>query len=104
MLFGASKATFTAQLNSAMSQSPSLKKTTREKIFDVVLRTFEELTGHPTTEKVKKRIEKKSRKLANTLVTLLKKDVRKQEKVTKKSAPKEKKAKSAKVKKIIASN
>lgn len=87
-----------------MSKAPSLKKTTRDKIFDVVLKTFEELTGHQAEEKVKKRIEKKSRKLSNAIVELLKKDVRKQEKLAKKSQPKEKKSKSGKGKKAIITN
>lgn len=70
----------------------SIKKTTREKIFNVVLKTFEELTGHQATDKAKKQIEKKSKKLSRTIVELLKKDVRKQEKLKKAAEPKAKKA------------
>jgi hypothetical protein len=79
-----------------MSKTPSLKKTTREKIFTVVLKTFEELIGHPATDKVKKRIEKKSHKLSGTIVTLLKKDVRKAEKLKKTQEPKAKKVSKSK--------
>lgn len=87
-----------------MSKAPSLKKTTRDKIFDVVLKTFEELTGHQAEEKVKKRIEKKSHKLSRTIVGLLKKDVRKQAKLAKKSQPKVRKIKTGKGKKAIVTN
>jgi RNase P/RNase MRP subunit POP5 len=61
--------------------STSIKKVTREKVFQVVLKTFEELTGHPATGKAKSRIKKKSKKLSRTLVDLLKKDARQQEKL-----------------------
>ena len=88
----------------AMSKAPSFKKTTRDKIFEVVLKTFEELTGHQAEEKVKKQIEKKSRKLSRTIVELLKKDVRKQEKLAKKSQPKVKKIKASKGQKAVISN
>jgi hypothetical protein len=71
-----------------MSKTPSLKQTTREKIFIVVLKTFEELIGHPATNKAKKRIERKSHKLSGTIVTLIKKDVRKVEKLKKAQEPK----------------
>lgn len=87
-----------------MSKTPSLKKTTRDKIFDVVLKTFEELTGHPAEEKAKKRIEKKSRKLSRAIVDLLKKDAHKQQKLSKKSEPKEKKGKPGKSKKVVLVN
>lgn len=77
----------------------SIKKTTREKIFTVLVKTFEELTGHPATDKAKDQIEKKSKKLSRTIVALLKKDARKQEKLKQGAAPKEKLKKSKKVKK-----
>jgi hypothetical protein len=87
-----------------MSNPASVKKTTREKIFQVVVKTFEELVGHEATKKAKKQIEKKSRKLSSTIVELLKKDVRKQEKLIKKSQPKVKKIKADKGKKAIVAN
>jgi RNase P/RNase MRP subunit POP5 len=79
-----------------MTKSPSIKKTTREKIVTVIVKTFEELTGHPATDKAKKQIEKKSRKISRTIVTLLKKDSRKAEKLKKATEPKEKKSPKAK--------
>lgn len=72
--------------------SVSIKKATREKIFDVVLKTFEALTGHQATDKAKKQIEKKSKKLSRTIVELLKKDTKKQEKLKQAAEPKPKKA------------
>jgi hypothetical protein len=83
-----------------MSKTPSLKQTTREKIFTVVLKAFEELVGHSATDKAKKRIERKSRKLSGTIVTLLKKDVRKAEKLKKTQEPKAKKVAKSKKEKI----
>lgn len=75
-----------------MSKPDSIKKTTREKIFDVVLKTFEELVGHQASDKVKRRIEKKSKKLSSSIVILLKKDARKAEKLNKGNEPKSDKA------------
>ena len=79
-----------------MSKPNSIKKTTREKIFEVVVKTFEELVGHQASDKVKKQIEKKSKKLSSSIVSLLKKDARKAEKLKKAAEPKVKKAPKAK--------
>lgn len=82
-----------------MTKPASIKKTTREKIFAVVLKAFEELVGHEATDKAKKQIERKSKKLSGTIVSLLKKDARKAEKLRKAAEPKVKKIKATKAKK-----
>jgi hypothetical protein len=63
-----------------MTKPNSIKKIAREKIYTTVLKAYEELTGFKASDKAKKLIEKKSKKLSQTIIGLLKKESKKKKK------------------------